>query len=118
MDKLLEQAALACTGPLMADPATSGLISSRLRTLTRRLHHAIQPGYAFDDIIAHQMLGIVPNREEVMEDLSRTHLLLMQFDSDPGMEFELANGGTCQFWITREDLTALRFDRVVVTLDL
>jgi uncharacterized protein YwqG len=44
-------------------------------------------------------------------------ILLLQLYSDGAMSWMFGDVGTVQYWISREDLRARRFDRVVVTLE-
>jgi uncharacterized protein YwqG len=49
-------------------------------------------------------------------DLAKTHLMFMQFDTDEPMRWMWGDMGVLQYWITRDDLKARRFDQVKVTL--
>jgi len=65
-------------------------------------------------IARHQMLGAAINVQGSARE-ARHHdwVLLLQLDSDSGVDerFTFCDMGMAQFWINREDLTALRFDR-------
>jgi hypothetical protein len=66
--------------------------------------------------IRHQLLGPPRTMQYWSMDLAKTHLVLMQFDSDDPMHWMWGDVGVLQYWITRESLKARRFDDVKVTL--
>lgn len=59
-------------------------------------------------MIQHRMLGATTDGPD------RDHVLLMQFDSDKGMDWMWCDVGVVQFWIKKADLAALHFDDVIV----
>jgi len=68
-------------------------------------------------LVRHQLLGAGASVQGAPERFRTTHLLLMQFDSDEGMNWLWNDCGMLQYWITPQDLKAHRFDRVIVTVE-
>jgi uncharacterized protein YwqG len=67
--------------------------------------------------VSHQLMGAGTSIQGAPERFRDTHFLLMQFDSDYGMDWMWGDQGVLQYWITPDDLKARRFDRVIVTLE-
>ncbi len=66
----------------------------------------------------HQMLGeSSPMQCSVFEHEHRDDVLLLQLTTDYGMLAMWAETGVLQFWISKEDLAARQFDRVMFTLE-
>jgi len=63
------------------------------------------------------MLGAGRNVQGAPERFRDSHVLLMQFDTDAGLDWMFGDCGVLQYWITPDDLRAQRFDRVRVTLE-
>lgn len=61
-------------------------------------------------VITHCLLG---SRAET-DPPSPDHVLLMQFDSQEGLDWLWCDVGVVQYWITMADLEALRFENVIV----
>ena len=68
-------------------------------------------------ILCHSMLGAAKNIQSAPERMKKSHILLMQFDSDYGMDWMWGDLGVLQYWITPEDLKKRQFDKVVVTME-
>lgn len=64
----------------------------------------------------HQMFGYGTNVQNAAEQ-NIDKILLLQLYSDGAMSWMFGDVGAVQYWISREDLRARRFDRVVVTLE-
>jgi len=69
------------------------------------------------DTVQHTMLGASKDIQGTPQRFKDTHILLMQFDSDPGMGWMWGDEGVLQYWITPQDLKARQFDKVTVTMD-
>jgi uncharacterized protein YwqG len=65
----------------------------------------------------HQMLGRGRNIQGAPDHMQPTHILLMQLDTDAGLDWMMADCGALQYWISLEDLRAKDFDRVEVTIE-
>lgn len=65
----------------------------------------------------HQMLGEGRNVQGAPERFRQSHVLLMQFDTDYGLNWMWGDCGALQFWITPGDLSNGRFDKVQVTAE-
>jgi hypothetical protein len=61
--------------------------------------------------VEHRLLGASP------EGPTKAHVLLLQLDSQEGLDWQWGDVGTIQYWITKQDLMALQFDNVIVTLE-
>lgn len=64
----------------------------------------------------HQMLGHPPAIQDETILRAEQQILLLQLDSDYGMEWIWGDVGHLQFWVLPEDLAAKNFDNVEVTL--
>jgi uncharacterized protein YwqG len=69
------------------------------------------------DCRVHQMLGYGKELQRQVEDHLGSHIMLMQFASDPAFGWMYGDCGVAQFWITPEDLAAKRFDNVTATVE-
>jgi uncharacterized protein YwqG len=67
--------------------------------------------------VRYQLLGKGTMVQYAPWELRESHVLLMQFDTDYGMDWMWGDYGVLQYWITPEDLAARRFDRVHLTLE-
>ena len=65
----------------------------------------------------HQMFGYGREVQGQAEKMSRSHVLLMQLDSDKTLGWTFDDSGVLQYWITPGDLAALNFDSVVATVE-
>lgn len=70
-----------------------------------------------EEAVRHQLFGTPTRIQHAPEDYGATHVLLAQFDSDPGIFFEWGDVGMLQYWLPRDDIGTGRFDRVAVTLE-
>ena len=82
-----------------------------------RWRHAPLIARGSGGLVRHQLLGAGASVQGAPERLRSTHLLLMQFDSDEGMDWLWWDCGMLQYWITPQDLKARRFDRVTITIE-
>jgi hypothetical protein len=62
----------------------------------------------------HQMLGNAGSTQTA-QPVERDHILLLQLQSDNGVNFTFCGDGEAEFWINKHDLAARRFDRVFAT---
>ena len=69
------------------------------------------------DVTLHQMLGFGTEVQGHAERQSRTHILLMQFDTDASLGWMFGDMGNAQFWITPKDLASARFEAVIATVE-
>lgn len=67
--------------------------------------------------VRHQLLGAPRAVQSATDEFGASHLLLAQFDYDPGCLWEWGDTGTLQFWIKPEYLKACRFDRAIMTME-
>lgn len=67
--------------------------------------------------VRHQLLGAPRAVQNAVDEYGSTHLLLAQFDYDVGCLWQWGDVGALQFWIRREDLAVLRFDRAIMTME-
>lgn len=65
-------------------------------------------------VVAHQMFGWGAEVQDIVSG-RKEDVLLLQLDTDYGIRWMLGDLGVIQFWISRDDLAAHRFDRVVTT---
>jgi uncharacterized protein YwqG len=93
---------------------TKGLFPEYLLPLIRSRHHPYVNG-AFK--LRHQLFGAPRSIQNAVDEYGGTHVLLAQFDYDPGCLWYWGDVGALQFWITPQDLTELQFDRVIMTAD-
>lgn len=63
----------------------------------------------------HQMLGHAGSSQQA-RGLESGDVLLLQLVSDFGVNFLFWDGGEAEFWISRDDLSAKRFERAWVTI--
>lgn len=68
-------------------------------------------------LMQHQLLGHPSDVQGAPARMEPDHTLLMQFDSDDATFWMWGDAGVLQFWIRPEDLSARRFDRVVLTAE-
>jgi hypothetical protein len=92
----------------------AALIPKRVVEFFRWRHEPLHDGGK--RFVRHQLLGPPRTMQPWSIDLAKTHLLLMQFDTDEPMHWMWGDMGVLQYWITRDDLKARRFDQVKVTL--
>ncbi|HJQ56081.1 MAG TPA: DUF1963 domain-containing protein [Vineibacter sp.] len=64
----------------------------------------------------HQMLGHGNDLQGQADRLGKDHLLLMQLETDSGINWQWGSCGTVQFWIKPQNLVARRFSDVTVTM--
>jgi uncharacterized protein YwqG len=64
----------------------------------------------------HQMLGHAKDRQGWARELRETHILLLQLDSDYGLNWIWGDCGSLEFWIKRSDLAARHFGAVIVKM--
>lgn len=62
----------------------------------------------------HQMLGKASVSQEAAS-VERDGVLLLHLISDYGVNFMFCDVGEAEFWISKEDLAARRFDKVTAT---
>jgi hypothetical protein len=74
-----------------------------------RAEHPLDVG-----INSHQMLGHPAGVQQLSDELTQKKVMLFQFESDPGLYWQWGDCGVVNFWISREDLLARRFDTVEV----
>jgi uncharacterized protein YwqG len=65
----------------------------------------------------HQMLGYGTEIQGQVEEHLGSHMMLMQFETDPSFGWMFGDCGVLQFWIVPDDLAARRFDKVVATVE-
>jgi len=94
----------------------AALIGAEARAALRWKHAPVVSDEEETRVVLHQMLASGSNVAGAPQHLRDTHLLLMQLDSDDGLDWSWADGGALRYWITPQDLAARRFDRISVTL--
>jgi uncharacterized protein YwqG len=62
----------------------------------------------------HQMLGNAGSSQQARQ-VERDEVLLLQLNSDYGVNFMFCDVGEVEFWIDKRDLAARRFDKVSAT---
>ena len=67
------------------------------------------------ELTCHQMLGHPPSIQDDTLLRAKRQILLLQVDSDYGMQWIWGDVGHLQFWILPEDLSAGNFDEVEIT---
>jgi hypothetical protein len=67
--------------------------------------------------IRHQLMGAPRILQPTGMDMAKTHLLLMQFDTDEPMHWMWGDMGVLHYWITRQDLQEKKLENVIVTID-
>ena len=65
----------------------------------------------------HQMLGHVPFLQNCGPEVDGEAVCLLQLAWDPAIDLTFGDCGQATFWITREDLANLRFDRVAAVVE-
>jgi hypothetical protein len=65
----------------------------------------------------HQMFGHPQYSYGSHDDHAATHHLLMQFSSDPSMDWVWGDAGELYFWISDEDFRTRRFDRAMCIVE-
>ena len=63
------------------------------------------------------MLGAAQDIQGAPWRMKDSHILLMQFDTDDGLNWMWGDCGVLQYWITPADLKAWRFNKVIVTME-
>ncbi|QYU67843.1 DUF1963 domain-containing protein [Leptolyngbya sp. 15MV] len=98
-------------------PDLAGLIGGNGLDYVRATHapHMGRPGY--ETPVRHHLLGKPLAVQGAPDEHGATHILLAQFDSDPGMFWCWADAGVLQFWIAPDHLAARRFERAFATLE-
>jgi uncharacterized protein YwqG len=93
------------------------LFPAELLPLIEDRHRPYRGDDASYGFVRHQLLGAPRAVQTAVEEYGATHILLAQFDHDPGCLWHWGDTGVLQFWITRQDLAALRFDRAIMTME-
>lgn len=97
---------------------TAALVGGEALEAIRWRHSPLIAGLAGSGRqVTHQLMGAGTSIQGAPERFRESHLLLMQFDTDYGMDWMWGDCGVLQYWITPQDLKAQRFDRVIVTLE-
>jgi hypothetical protein len=96
--------------------AAAALVPDEIREALRWKHTVVVSGFG-GGIRRHQMLGAGTSIQGAPERFRASHLLLMQFDMDPGMDWRWGDCGVLQYWIESDELRERRFDRVIVTME-
>ncbi len=73
--------------------------------------HSVMHRYRY----THKIGGIPRDAQDATSEYVDSHVLLMQFDVDRGMDWCWGDCGVMQFWLTPDDLLARRFDRAGVS---
>lgn len=66
--------------------------------------------------LAHELLGHPRQAYNAIRQYGDSHVHLLHLDSDDGLGWMFGDVHALQFWVPREDLAALRFDRTVITM--
>jgi hypothetical protein len=93
------------------------LFPAKLLPLIEYRHRPYWGDNASHRFVRHQLLGAPRAVQFAVEKYGATHILLAQFDYDPGCLWDWGDTGVLQFWITQQDLAALRFDRAIMTME-
>jgi uncharacterized protein YwqG len=80
-----------------------------------RDRHAVLTSGTFVNCTMHMMGGNGKGIQATDVDLT-THVLLLQLDSDYGINWMWGDVGTLTFWISKKDLAARRFDKAFMTM--
>jgi hypothetical protein len=93
------------------------LFPEHLVPLIEARHRAFTGDEKSFHFVRHQLLGAPRAVQSATDEYGATHVLLAQFDYDPGCLWEWGDVGVLQFWITPQDLKACRFDQAIMTME-
>jgi Domain of unknown function (DUF1963) len=92
------------------------LLPPRIVDLMRGHHEVLhlESGTSFS-LTRHQMLGHPDSNQNYTDALAKNKIMLLQIDSDDGIEWCWGDAGRVHFWITPDDLAARNFENIEVT---
>jgi hypothetical protein len=113
---ILESVHRACDECLAHSAAAAALVPAEIAAELRPYHSPLAEGRG-QTAGRHVMLGRGRNIQGAPERMEGSRVLLMQFDTDAGLNWMMGDCGALQYWITIDDLRALRFGRFKATLE-